>query len=145
MKVTYTTTILGFGKHAAIEIPDDVLQKLGGNKRAPLKITVNGYSYQSTATGMNGKCLVVFPMSDREKAGVDSGDSVDVELELDSGYREVSVPEELSKALQKAGLKQKFDKLIYSKRKEYARQVGDAKAEETKAHRIGKILSDIKD
>ena len=29
MAVTFTTTILGFGKHASIEIPDDVLAKFG--------------------------------------------------------------------------------------------------------------------
>ena len=59
MKTIYKNTILGFGKHAAIEIPEAELEKIGGNKRAPLKITVNGYTYQSTATGMNGKCVVL--------------------------------------------------------------------------------------
>ena len=50
MKTTYQTTVLGFGNHAAIQIPDENLAELGGNKRAPLKVTVNGYTYQSTAT-----------------------------------------------------------------------------------------------
>lgn len=143
MKTTYTTTILGFGKHASIEILEEELQKIGGNKRAPLKVTVNGYTYQSTSTVMDGKCMVVFPLRDREKAGVDSGDTVEVTLELDSGYRHVSVPDELSDALKRAGLKDKFDQLIYSKRKEFARQVDEAKAEETKVRRIEKILAEL--
>jgi len=143
MKTIYITTILGFGNHAAIEIPEDELKKIGGNKRAPLKITVNNYTYQSTATAMDGKCLVVFPKKDRQNAGVESGDRLMVQLELDSGYRQVEVPKELAAALKKSGLRKKFDELIYSKRKEYARQISDAKADDTKMRRIGKILADL--
>lgn len=143
MKTTYKTTILGFGKHASIEIPDEQLQKIGGNKRAPLKVTVNGYTYQSTATGMGGKCMVVFPMKERGQARVDSGDTVDVTLELDSGYRQVDMPAELNTALQKNGLQETFKALTYSKRKEYAGQVADAKAPETKTRRIEKIVSEL--
>ena len=140
MKTTYETTILGFGNHAAIEIPEKNLAELGGNKRAPLKITINGYTYQSTATGMNGKCLVVFPIKDREASGVNSGDTVMVTLELDSGYREVNMPDELIEALKVNGLTEIFHDLTYSKRKEFARQVSEAKAHETKLSRINKIL-----
>jgi hypothetical protein len=143
MKTAYTTTILGFGKHASIEIPDEELQKIGGNRRAPLKVTINGYTYQSTATGMGGKCLVVFPMRDRAKAGVDSGDTVKVTLELDAGYRQVMIPDELDKALKQAGLIEIFDEQIYSKRKEFARQVAEAKAATTKTRRIEKILAEL--
>ena len=60
MKTTYETVILGFGNHAAIEIPPEQLAALGGNKRAPLMVTVKDYTYQSTAAGMDDKTLVVF-------------------------------------------------------------------------------------
>lgn len=143
MKTTYTTTILGFGKHASIEIPEANLQEIGGNKRAPLKITINGYTYQSTATGMSGKCLVVFPMKDRAAADVDSGDTVDVTLELDAGYRNVEIPAELLKALEENNLKKAFDSQIYSKRKEAARQTSEAKSSDTKDHRIAKIIRSL--
>lgn len=143
MKAKYFTTILGFGNHAAIEIPEAQLKKIGGNRRAPLKITVNSYTYQSTATVMDGKCLVVFPKKYRENAGVESGDRVEVQLELDSGYRRVAVPKELSEALKKEGLKEKFVGLTYSKRKEYSRQVLEAKAQETKTRRVEKIVNEL--
>jgi bifunctional DNA-binding transcriptional regulator/antitoxin component of YhaV-PrlF toxin-antitoxin module len=143
MKTTYKTTILGFDNHAAIEIPEKNLAELGGNRRSPLKITLNGYTYQSTATGMDGKCLVVFPTRDRKASGVNSGDTVTVTLELDSGYREVQMPNELVKALKANGLTKVFHDLTYSKRKEFARQVSEAKAEETKMSRIDKILKTL--
>ncbi|MEO5691380.1 MAG: YdeI/OmpD-associated family protein [Candidatus Saccharimonadales bacterium] len=143
MKTTYATTILGFGKHASIEIPDDVLRAIGGNKRAPLKVTIKGYTYQSTATVMDGMCMVVFPMRDRLQAGVDSGDTVEVTLELDAGYRVVEIPDELDQALRGASLSEVFDKQIYSKRKEFARQVAEAKALVTKTRRIDKIIGEL--
>lgn len=143
MRTTYTTTVLGFGNHAAIEIPLANLAEIGGNKRAPLKITVQGYTYQSTATGMDGKCLVVFPTRDREASGVTAGDTVDVTLELDDGYRHIDVPTALHTALASHKLDGVFQELAYSKRKEYARLVADAKTDETRARRISKIISEI--
>ncbi len=140
MKTTYETVILGFGNHAAIEIPDKNLAELGGNRRAPLKVTLNNYTYQSTAAGMGGKCLVVFPTKDREASGVKSGDKITVTLELDDGYRKVDVPPELAEALAKNGLSDTFHDLNYSTRKEYARQISEAKAEETKTRRVQKII-----
>jgi bifunctional DNA-binding transcriptional regulator/antitoxin component of YhaV-PrlF toxin-antitoxin module len=144
MKVTYRTTILGFDNHASIEIPQPILDKLGTNKRAPLKITVNGYTYQSTATVMNGKCMVVFPMKDREAAGAKSGDTVNVTLELDSGHRDVDVPAQLMAELQAHRLVQVFERLTYSRRKEFSRLVAESKAPETKSRHIHKIIESLK-
>jgi bifunctional DNA-binding transcriptional regulator/antitoxin component of YhaV-PrlF toxin-antitoxin module len=143
MKTTYETVVIGFGNHASIEIPDKNLREIGGNKRAPLKITINGYAYQSTATGMDGKCMVVFPTRDREASGAAAGDRVTVTLELDDGYRQVDVPAALSEALADNSLSEAFHNLTYSKRKEFARQVGEAKAEETRTRRIEKIIDQL--
>ena len=143
MVTTYKTVIVGFGNHAAIHIPNENLAELGANRRAPLKITVNGYTYQSTATGVDGKCMVVFPTRDRVASGVAAGDEVMITLELDNGYRTVDMPAELTEALVADGLSDVFHSLTYSRRKEYARQVAEAKAPETKERRIQKIKDDL--
>jgi len=143
MKTTYETVVIGFGNHASIEIPDENLAEIGGNKRAPLKITVNGYTYQSTATGVNGKCMVVFPTRDREASGAAAGDLITVTLELDDGYRQVDVPPALSEVLEGKGLSETFHNLNYSKRKEFCRQVYDAKTDETRSRRIQKVIDQI--
>ena len=139
----YETEVLGEGNHASLLIPDWVLEELKTNKRAPLKVTVNGHTYQSTAVGVAGECRVVFPSADRKAANVSSGDVVEVTLELDSGYREIKMPAELVKALKSNGLTKIFADLSYSKRKEFARQVSEAKTEETRLRRIVKVLEDI--
>lgn len=144
MKTTYETIVIGSGKHASIEIPDKNLAEIGGNRRAPLKVTINGYTYQSTATGVGGQCRVVFPSRDREASGAKAGDKITVTLELDDGYRQVDVPAELTEALAAHGLSEVFHDLIYSTRKEFARQVREAKAEDTKQRRVEKILTQLK-
>src|SRR4051812_10363602 len=125
MKTSYETTVIGEGNHASIKIPDENLAQIGANRRAPLRITINGYTYQSTATGVGGECRVVFPMRDREAAGVSAGDYIQVILELDDGYRQVDMPTVLEEALKTCELDEVFHNLTYSKRKEFARQVSD--------------------
>lgn len=141
MKTTYETIVIGEGKHASLDIPDENLAEIGGNRRAPLKVTINGYTYQSTATGVGGGCRVVFPTRDREASGAKAGDRVTVTLELDSGYRNVKIPAALKDALTAHDLEATFHELNYSIRKEHARQVEDAKTEETKNRRIKKIIA----
>lgn len=143
MSATYETVVIASGNHASLEIPDEILVKLGSNRRAPLIVTVNGHSYRSTATAVDGQCRVVFPSAQRLAAGVSGGDSITVTLELDDGYREVELHPSFEDALGVAALRQKFDGLSYSARKEYARSIREAKAEETRQRRIEKAIHEI--
>ena len=143
MGVTYTTVVIGEGNHASLEIPDAILQELGTTKRAPLIITINDPTYRSTAVGVAGQCRVVFPQKERAAAGASAGDTVSVHLELDSGRREVDVPAELASALTQFGLTDAFEALTYSARKEHARKVSEAKADETRQRRINAVLESL--
>lgn len=143
MPVTYETTVVGYGKHASLHIPDEVLAELGANRRAALAITINGHTYRSTATAVAGECHVVFPLKERTAAGAAAGDRVSVTLELEVGRREVELPVDLSTALSAAGALQAFESLTYSKRREFARQVVEAKAAETRDRRIAKVVSEL--
>ena len=144
MAVSYTTEVLGEGNHASLLIPEWVLTGLNANKRAPLKVTINGHTYQSTAVGVAGECRVVFPQKERVAAGASSGETVTVHLELDAGYREVEIPEELLEALSLARLEDAFSELSYSKRKEFARSVREAKAADTKSRRIQAVIESLR-
>jgi Bacteriocin-protection, YdeI or OmpD-Associated/Domain of unknown function (DUF1905) len=144
MSVTYETLVLGEGNHASLLIPEWVLEKLQTNKRAPLRVTINGHTYQSTAVGVAGECRVVFPSAERLAAKANAGETVQVTLELDSGYRSVDMHPELEEALISADLADVFANLSYSRRKEYARQVNEAKAEDTRKRRIEKIIAGVR-
>lgn len=144
MKTRYTTTILGFGNHAAIEIPEKNLDELGASRRPPVIVNLPGYSFRSTGAGMDGKVLIPFATVHREASGFWAGDAVEVELVLETGPRPVDVPKELAAALKSAGLTEKFEAKNYSTRKAYALLVSDAKAEDTKTRRIDKIITELK-
>ena len=143
MSVTYETVVIGEGNHASLLIPEWVLEKLQTNKRAPLRVTINGHTYQSTAVGVAGECRVVFPSAERLAAKAVAGETVQVTLELDSGYRSVDMHPELDVALASADLVDVFANLSYSKRKEYARQVNEAKTEDTRKRRIEKVIEGL--
>ena len=92
---------------------------------------------------MAGECRVVFPQKERVAAGASSGETVAVYLELDAGYREVDMPEELLGALSLARLEDAFAELSYSKRKEFARSVREAKATDTKSRRVQAVIESL--
>ena len=127
METTYETIVIGSGNHASIEIADENLAEIGANKRAPLKITINGYTYQSTATGVDGKCMVVFPMRDREAAGAAVGDRITITLELDDGYRKVDIPPELRVALTSPIPSEKNSPVRYMKQKPKIQRIEESK------------------
>jgi len=112
-----------------------------GAKRFPVVATVNGYTWRTTVSRMRGEFLLGLNRSVREEAGVEAGDTVEVELELDTEPREVDVPEALADALAKdAAARAAFDGLAYTHRKEYARWIEEAKRDETRERRVAKAL-----
>lgn len=140
MAKTYRTKVIGHDNHAALEVPDEFLKELGKNKRAPFKVTINGYTFQTTATGVDGKCMIPFAMKNREGSITKAGDEIQVTVELDNGHRDVEMHPELVKALKNAHLLELYEALTYSKRKEFARQVNEAKTDEIWESRIQKVL-----
>lgn len=143
MSITYTTTVISHGNHAALEVPEVVLKELDTNKRAPLKVTINNYTFQTTATGVDGKCMIPFAMRDREGSKTKPDDVIQVTVELDNGHREVEMHPELVQALKNAYLQETFEALTYSKRKEFARQVNEAKTQGTRERRVQKVLDGL--
>jgi bifunctional DNA-binding transcriptional regulator/antitoxin component of YhaV-PrlF toxin-antitoxin module len=124
-------------------VPEKNILELGTNKRPPVNVNVNGFTYKSTVAVMGGRYMISFPKANRVATGLKAGDEIRVILELDEGVREVVVPQALQDALKKNSLSEKFAKLAYSKRKEYARLVNDAKADDTRNRRIEKIIADV--
>jgi uncharacterized protein YdeI (YjbR/CyaY-like superfamily) len=79
----------------------------------------------------------------REAAGVEAGQMVELTLELDAAPRTVEIPPALKNALSEAGKLDAFETSAPSKKKEWVRQVNEAKAEETRERRIVKIVTEL--
>jgi antitoxin component of MazEF toxin-antitoxin module len=139
--IKYTTTILTFGNNTGIEIPEDILAKLNGGKKPLVIVRLNNYTYRSAVAKMSDKFLISLSAENRKKANVKGGDTLAVELELDTAPRTVEIPTDLQKVLEKnKAAKANFDKLAPSKKKALVLSINDAKTEETKQRRIAKAI-----
>ena len=145
MQTTFTTYVTGTdGSPTGIEAPPDAITELGPKKNPAVKVHLPGYSYRSTVAVMGGKFMIPLSAAHRTAAGLKAGDRVEVTLELDLEPRTVEIPEDLAAALAaKAGATTAFDALATSKRKEFVRQVVEAKSQETRARRITKIVTEL--
>ena len=72
---------------------------LGAGKKPAVRVTMRGYSYRSTVATMGGSFMIPVSAEVRSNAGVAGGDDVEVELELDTEPREVTVPADFQQAL----------------------------------------------
>ncbi|MEO6996653.1 MAG: YdeI/OmpD-associated family protein [Terracoccus sp.] len=133
---------LGGKTATGIVLPDEVVTAMGAGRRPAVLVTVGGHSYRTTVASMGGRFLVPLSADNRGAAGVAAGDTVEVEITLDTAPREVTVPADLAQALAEdptAGAF--FDGLAPSHRKEWVRWVEEAKRAQTRASRLAKTLA----
>lgn len=142
-RVTFLTTVLKDTEVNAtgLPVPPDAVAALGSQKRPPVIITLNGYTYRSTIAAYGEVFMLPLAAEHRNAAGLKAGDKVEVTLELDTEPRTVEIPADLASALAAVpGASAAFDALAFSKRKEFVRQVNEAKAQATRERRIAGIV-----
>lgn len=140
----YTTTIISDDDSSmcAIEVPFDP-KPVFGKVRAPVKVTLNSYTFRSTIARMGGQTFIPLRRSNREAAGVQGGQVVRVTLELDTEKREVKPPADLVKALKAGKAWAQWQQLSYSHQREYVEAIEQAKRPETRIRRIAKAVEAI--
>lgn len=143
----FRTTILQGDKTATgIQVPEEVVTALGSGKRAKVKVTINGYTYRNSVAPMGGVFMIGVSDEVRRNAGVDGGDEVDVDLELDTEPRVVTVPADLAAALDaEPAARRTFDGLSYSNQSWHVLQVDDAKTDDTRQRRIAKSVEALRE
>ena len=133
---TFRATIVRDGSMCFIPLtfdPKDVFGKV----RAPVKVTLNGYSYRSTIAAMGGPPCIPLRKSNREAAGLEGGESLDVRLDLDTEKREVIPPANLRRVLETTpGALEHWNRLSYTHQREHVEAIEGAKGPETRARRI---------
>lgn len=134
------TIVVNDGGGAWVEVPGEVIAALGGGGRIPVRATFDGVAYRGSIASMGGCMALGILKGIRSELGKGDGDAVTVTVERDTAERTVEVPEDLAAALGEAGLREAFDKLAYSHRREHVQAINDAKKPETRQRRIGKAL-----
>jgi hypothetical protein len=127
-----------------LEVPAEVVEALGGGERPPVTIVVNGHSWRSRIAKMRGRYLIGFSKANRAAAGVDTGDQVEVAVELDTEPRVIAEPEDLTRALDAdPAARAAWDALAPSHRRRHIHAIESAKKPETRARRIEKALAEL--
>jgi hypothetical protein len=143
----FRTTIEQGGKTATgIRVPEEVVASLGAGKRPAVRVTIRGHTYRSTVASMGGVFMVGVSAENRASAGVAAGDQVDVDIELDTAPREVTVPPDFANALKRdAAAKRTFDGLSNSNKQWHVLSIEGAKTTETRQRRIAKSVGTLRE
>jgi hypothetical protein len=124
-----------------VEVPNDVVNALGGRGRTPVRASFNGIPYRGSIVSMGGSFVLGVQKAILGEAGASAGDTLDVVVELDAAPREVEVPDDLRNELdRRKTLRAAWDRSSYSHRREYAAAITEAKRPETRRRRIEKTL-----
>ena len=140
----FTTTIHQQGNNTGVRVPDEIVEALGAGRKPKVVVRLNGHTYRSSIASMGGQFLISLSAANRAAAGVQGGDAVEVEIEIDDAPRAVELPPDLTAALAAHPAAQaRFAVLSYSNQLRHALLVSDAKTPETQQKRIDKVLSTL--
>jgi hypothetical protein len=133
---TVRVTIFRDGSLCFVPVPFDPKAAFG-KVRAPVQVTLNGYTYRSTIAAMGGTVCIPLRRSNREAAGLEGGETLDVKIALDTQKRTVSPPRDFVSALKAAPPAwERWRELSFSHQREYVEAIVEARKPETRARRI---------
>jgi uncharacterized protein YdeI (YjbR/CyaY-like superfamily) len=94
---------------------------------------------------MGGVFMLPISAEHRERAGVAAGDTVQVELSLDTEERTLTMPADFQEALAgDAAARRFFESLSYSRKQRFTVPIEQAKAPETRQRRTDKAVTDLR-
>lgn len=137
---TFTVTLVRNGSMCVIPIPFDP-REVFGKLRAPVTVTINGHTFQSTIAAMGGPPCIPLRKSHRETAHLDGDETIAVRLALDTAVREVNAPADLVSALKRASAWERWKTLSYSHQREHVEAIEEAKKPETRLRRIKRAVA----
>jgi hypothetical protein len=108
---------------------------------------INGVEFTTATFPYKGQGLWVgVPKAARIAAGLEVGDKCTIELTLDETPRAVAIPDELAAAFKaEPELADRFEKLSFSRKRELADPITEAKRPETREARLRKALARLRD
>jgi hypothetical protein len=117
-----------------------------GRARPAVKVTIRGHTCRTTPGVYGGVAYIGLNRGVKSATGVDAGDRVRVELELDEEPRTVRVPADLRDALTgDQAAKSAFANLSYTRRREYVEWIEEAKRPETRGRRVAQTVERVRD
>jgi Domain of unknown function (DUF1905)/Bacteriocin-protection, YdeI or OmpD-Associated len=133
------------GGGAVALVPPEVTAALGGLKQMRVTGTINGTPFRSSTMPYRGAFYVGVHKATREAVGAEIGDEVVLTLARDDSPRVLELAPELEAALAaEPELRARFDELSFSRRRELADPVREARKPETRAARLERALARLR-
>jgi len=130
---------------AALKPPFDVVEVFQRKGRVPVKGTINGFPFRSSLMNMGEGHMMVVNAELRAGAKCKAGDTVSIVMELDTEERTVELPAYLKKIIAAyPNAKETWDKLSFTHKKEYVREIDGAKRPETRQKRIAAMMDALR-
>jgi hypothetical protein len=133
------------GGGTLVAVPRDVAAKLGLKGMPRINAVIAGQPYRGSLMPMGDGtyCLGVLKAI-QEAAGVGQGDTITVELELDSAPRLIEPPADLARILGRdTKAAAAWERLSFTNKKELARSLEEAKRPETRRRRLAAAIEKL--
>lgn len=124
-----------------LEVPAEVVSALDAGPRPRVVVTINGHSWRTGIALVRGRHLIGLKNADRQAAGLTVGESVTVEVVVDTEPLPIDEPPELTAALAAdPAARAAFEARTASQRRQHCREIDQAKGADTRARRVAKLL-----
>jgi len=108
--------------------------------------SANGVAFRSSTMPYRGGFYLGLHKATREAAGIEFGDPIDIEISRDDSARVLALPEELEAAFRaEPALGERFASLSFSRRRELAEPISEAKRPETRARRLEDAIRNLRE
>ena len=137
----FSASIYKIGINPVVDVPVRISRTCGRRGYVPVTVTLGGKAFPANLVPVGGgrhRLYLNLPM--RRAAGRDVGDRITVRMKEDTASRVLPTPPDLARALGASG-RSALAKATPSHRKEVIRWVLAAKAPETRARRIAKVVA----
>jgi Domain of unknown function (DUF1905)/Bacteriocin-protection, YdeI or OmpD-Associated len=134
------------GPGTYVAVPEDVAAALGLKGRPKVHAVIAGHPYRGSLMPLGDGTFVLGVLKAIQEAeGLKRGDTITVELEIDTAPRAIEPPADLARALARdREAKAAWAKLSYTNQREMARSVEDAKRPETRERRLAAALNKLR-
>ncbi len=134
------------GTGTFVAVPRDVITALGLKGRPKIQAVIAGHPYRGSLMPVGDGTYVLGVLKAIQQARrLKRGDSVTVELELDTAPRVIEPPDDLAKAMTRdKRAAAAWKKLSYTNQREIARSLEEAKKSETRRRRLAAALEKLR-
>lgn len=141
----FSATIFKVGINPCVDAPEVVSRAFDKRGYVAVKGTLNGHPFRANLVPIGGGRHRLYLNAEMRKcAQADTGDIVQIMLEIDTESRELAMPDDLAKALQAAkGASEAFEALTPSRRKELLTVLLHTKLPEIRQRRIDRIVDQL--